>query len=344
MPIYLRTILTVFVPVIVCLTHCLSIFFCFYIGCPRLDIGVSMFPVSTFFLEDALMQCNFKGLGDSKNNVEPMIDWGEDLAYEDDTLSKLWSESLGAASETSSPFPLTNNAIAKLPGADEGCATVECAICGCCFSSVADLGEHAALCFGEPQIKAAVASSTITKENQRKSEVSSVLNRYLANSGDEDDVDVNLIHQLLKYVMDTERIKKIGGGGISKKGRKVKKSDTDRWTEVVDPESGDIYYWDQKTNETLWEKPCEGGGGSSRQLGAVLVFLPGWNEISTLKLRLDSDASLGDVLVLPLHRYITTLFILFVSDFLFCLVAYRFLSKKKCFSARSLELSRYRHV
>ena len=50
-----------------------------------------------------------------------------------------------------------------------------------------------------------------------------------------------------------------------------------------------------------------GGGGSAGEppLGAVLVFLPGWNEISQLRDELASDARFArDVLVLPLHSMV----------------------------------------
>jgi ATP-dependent RNA helicase DHX36 len=45
-----------------------------------------------------------------------------------------------------------------------------------------------------------------------------------------------------------------------------------------------------------------GGGGPE---GAVLVFLPGWNEISQLRDQLAGDPRFGnDVLVLPLHSMV----------------------------------------
>jgi hypothetical protein len=289
-----------------------------------------VFPVTTYFLEDALVQCNFKGLGNKSNVGEPMIDWGEDITYSDDSLSKLW---LGESTDADlmNLFPLTNNSVEKKENnnrrADGGNHAVECSICGGMFSSVDELGEHVALCFGEPieQKTVVVSSVEIPEETKRKNEIATILNRYLAGCGDEDDVDLNLIHQLLKYVIDFE-IKKVaengtggggGGGGSGGGGKKNKKNkkqiDPSQWIEVVDPESGESYYWNQITNETSWEKPvstaaASGGNKSSNYdhsnvYGAVLVFLPGWMEISSLKLLLDSDTNLGDVLVLPLHRF-----------------------------------------
>ena len=112
-----------------------------------------------------------------------------------------------------------------------------------------------------------------------------------------------------------------GGGGGEALGR---------WQEVVDQESGDVYFWDPVTNETTWERPPDatqafgaaaaagrgGSGGGKRAnakgppaaaafgAGAVLVFLPGWHEISTLRDLLAADGTFGDprrAVVLPLH-------------------------------------------
>ena len=49
-----------------------------------------------------------------------------------------------------------------------------------------------------------------------------------------------------------------------------------------------------------------GGGGASAFLGAVLVFLPGWDEIARLKDRLDASPSFGGgrYTVLPLHSLV----------------------------------------
>ena len=111
------------------------------------------------------------------------------------------------------------------------------------------------------------------------------------------------------------------------------------WQAVPDPEgSGDMYYWNPTTNETTWDLPPDahvanqppslqgagskqkrkkkkgyGGDGGSNDhngsgneygAGAILVFLPGWFEISQLRDLLAGDPLFGDArrcLVLPLH-------------------------------------------
>ena len=35
------------------------------------------------------------------------------------------------------------------------------------------------------------------------------------------------------------------------------------WTEQKDPESGDIYYWNEQTDETTWDRPTAVANGTS---------------------------------------------------------------------------------
>jgi len=302
-----------------------DVFSNYFHGCPRLDIGVSVFPVATFFLEDSLVQSNYKRLGENaKFGAEPMIDWGEETLA-DDTLNNLWSQSDGATLEAT-PFPLTNNAItpctSRTIAADLN-LSFKCAMCQSGFATVEELGDHAALCFGEPIAERVTSppvpdSAEITEkieESAQKAEIASVLNRYLSQCGDEDEVDLKLILHLLGYIVDLERNGEGGiegaaaaaSGGGGKRGKKGKKKSeaNDSWSEVTDPASGDVYYWNQKTGQTSWDKPKEkrqvSQQASSKIHNAVLVFLPGWNEISNLQRLLETEHSLGAVNVLPLH-------------------------------------------
>ena len=157
-------------------------------------------------------------------------------------------------------------------------------------------------------------------------------------------VDLDLVLALLHHIMRIEAAggpDKADAGGnpgsnssngsssISNDDDDSSNATTEAWQAVPDPEgSGDMYYWNPTTNETTWDLPPDaqvanakskekrkkskgngshGGGngdGDKFGAGAVLVFLPGWFEISQLKDLLAGDPLFGDArrcLVLPLH-------------------------------------------
>jgi len=285
----------------------------FYRANPAVMLSIEgrTFPVQEFFLEHVLKLTNYIDIDAFEDGDE---DAGEGAVVEmrsmstdqlDVALSRLMSNGVADAYS-----PTDTRAIEK---------TLKCVLCGTGFPCASKLGEHMAVCFGM------IEEGTVVDKEKDIIKTAAFCVPQILGDGDEkkngfvdadfddyDEYDVDESQEVTGYVFQEtpdfptqdpiEEEKKWDGKGLFQANVDQEVTLTAEQEKYL--KCYQTMYDDEQINTELLLEVLHYINEKSNSDGAILVFLPGWQEISEINLLLENTVPFDNrskFSILPLH-------------------------------------------